>query len=327
MMPALQWRQVALCVVLAVAISACEQQLPGTDTSGPQIALTFDDATRGPGPFFDGPERTQKLIAALQSADVGEAMFFVTTRNVDRQGESGTARIQAYTDAGHTLGNHSHSHQWLSRMDSDEYIVDLDLAVQKLASYEQVQPYYRFPFLDEGRSVAKRDRLRQVLSERGLRNGYVTVDTYDWYLEALTQEAKDAGRELDIDNLRSLYVDVLVSGTEFYDAMAQKTLGRSPRHVLLLHENDLAALFIGDLVAELRKRGWTIIPATVAFADAIAELEPDTLFLGQGRIAALAHEAGAAPASLVSPEEDEEYLKRRFEQTVYNSQSAKRTEP
>ena len=317
MMPALQWRQVALCVVLAVAISACEpQQLPGTDTSGPQIALTFDDATRGPGPFFDGPERTQKLIAALQSADVGEAMFFVTTRNVDRQGESGTARIQAYTDAGHTLGNHSHSHQWLSRMDTDEYIADLDLAVQKLASYEKVRSYYRFPFLDEGRSAAKRDRLRQALSERGLMNGYVTVDTYDWYLEALTQEAKEAGRELDIDDLRSLYVDVLVSGTEFYDAMAQKTLGRSPRHVLLLHENDLAALFIDELVAELRSRGWTIIPATAAFADAIAELEPDTLFLGQGRIAAIAHEAGATPASLVSPEEDEEYLKRRFDAEV-----------
>jgi peptidoglycan/xylan/chitin deacetylase (PgdA/CDA1 family) len=314
-------------VVLAVAISACEpQQLPGTDTSGPQIALTFDDATRGPGPFFDGPERTQKLIAALQSADVDEAMFFVTTRNVDRQGESGVARIWAYTNAGHTLGNHSHSHQWLWRTDIDAYVADLDLAEQKLTSFESVQPFYRYPFLDEGRNVEKRDQLRQALAERDLGNGYVTVDTYDWYLEALAKEAKEAGREMDLDELRSLYVDVLVSGTEFYEAMARETLGRSPRHVLLLHENDLAALFVGDLVAELRNRGWTIIPATAAFADPIADLEPDTMFLGQGRIAALAHEAGATPASLVSPEEDEEYLQRRFEKTVRNTQSAGRTE-
>ena len=317
MMPVRAWKLIAVCVVFTALQSACSPQSPpAPDMNGPQIALTFDDATRGPGPFFDGPERTQKLVDALRRADVEEAMFFVTTRNVDRQGESGAARIQAYTDAGHALGNHSHSHQWLSRSDTDAYIADLDLAEQQMASFENVQPFYRFPFLDEGRNVEKRDRLREALTERGLRNGYVTVDTYDWYLDLLAKEAKEAGRELDIGELRSLYVDVLVSGTEFYDAMAQKALGRSPRHILLLHENDLSALFIGDLVAELRKRGWTIIPATAAFADPIAELEPDTLFLGQGRIAAIAHEAGAVPASLVSPEEDEDYLKRRFDDEV-----------
>lgn len=327
MMPGLVLRQIAVCVVAALLIVACAPQpQTGLDNSGPQIALTFDDAPRGSGPFFDGPERTQTLIATLRDANVDGAMFFVTTQNLDRQGDSGPARIQAYTDAGHTLGNHSHSHQWLWRTDSEAYVADLDLAVQKLATFEQVQPYYRFPFLDEGRSKEKRDHVRQALAKRELRNGYVTVDTYDWYLEALAKEAKEAGREMNVDELRSLYVDVIVSGTEFYEAMAKQTLGRSPRHVLLLHENDLAALFVGDLVAELHNRGWTIIPATAAFADPIADLEPDTLFLGQGRIAALAHEAGATPASLVSPEEDEEYLKQRFGQTVYNSQSAGRTE-
>ena len=317
MMPGFAWRPIAVCLIIAIAISVfVPLSLHGADVSGPQIALTFDDATRGPGPFFDGPERTRRLVDALQRADVDEAMFFVTTRNVDRQGETGSARIHAYTGAGHTLGNHSHSHQWLSRTDTDEYIADLDLAAQKLASFENVQPLYRYPFLDEGRGVEKRDRLRQALAERGIRNAYVTVDTYDWYLETLAQEAQEAGRQMDIDKLRSLYVDVIVSGTEFYDAIAKQTLGRSPQHVLLLHENDLAALFIGDLVAELRNRGWTIIPATEAFADPIAEIQPDTLFLGQGRVAAIAHEAGATPASLVSREEDEDYLKRRFENEV-----------
>jgi hypothetical protein len=111
-------------------------------------------------------------------------------------------------------------------------------------------------------------------------------------------------------------VDVITRSTEFYDAMAQETLGRSPHHVLLLHENDLAAMFVGDLVSELRRRGFRIVPATVAFEDPIADREPDTLYLGQGRIAALAHEAGREPASLVSPTEDEVYLRQRFEQEV-----------
>ncbi|MEJ2297316.1 MAG: polysaccharide deacetylase family protein, partial [Woeseiaceae bacterium] len=127
------------------------------------IALTFDDATLGDGPFFAGDERTRKLVDALAKAGVEEAMFFVTTSNVADAGEDGPRRIRAYAQAGHTLGNHSHSHQWLSRVDTDEYIDDLDRAIRGLRQYDNVKPYYRFPYLDEGRSVDKRDGLRAAL--------------------------------------------------------------------------------------------------------------------------------------------------------------------
>jgi peptidoglycan/xylan/chitin deacetylase (PgdA/CDA1 family) len=280
------------------------------------ISLTFDDATLSDGPILAGTERTERLIDTLAKAGVSEAMFFLTTGNVARVGDSGPGRIAAYATAGHALGNHSHSHLWYWQTPTDDYIADLDLAIENLQRYDNVKPYYRFPFLDEGRSLEKRDAFREALKARGLHNGYVTVDTYDWYLDRLVQEALAAGIEFDIDDLRALYVDVIVSSTEFYDAMAQKTLGRSPHHVLLLHENDLAAMFAGDLVAALRKRGFRIIPATEAFRDSIAAREPDTLYLGQGRVAALAHEAGWNPADLVSPTEDEDYLRRRFEAEV-----------
>jgi len=280
------------------------------------IALTFDDATRGDGTFFTGVERTEKLIQSLSDAGVTEAMFFVTTRNVERAGGTGPERLRAYTDAGHVLANHSHSHRWLWRTDTNEYVADLDEAIERLREYSNVEPYYRFPFLDEGRELEKRDALRKALRERQLKNGYVTVDTYDWHLVTLAKEARDSHTEFALDDLRDLYVDVITRSVEFYDAMAQNLLGRSPHHVLLLHENDLAALFVGDLVAELQRRGFRIVPATEAFKDPIAEREPDSLFLGQGRIAALAHEAGAKPADLVSPTEDEDYLRARFEAEV-----------
>ena len=308
---------ILLVPVLLTSCSSPDEAMVESPTR--TISLTFDDATRGDGPMFDGVERTDRLIRELADAGVDEAMFFVTTRNVERAGESGPERLQRYTDAGHTLANHSHSHHWFHRTDTDEYIADLDMAIERLASYDNLRPFYRFPFLDEGRAVEKRDAFRVALRERNLSNGYVTVDTYDWHLVTLAGEAIKNGSEFEMDDLRDLYVDVLVTSTEFYDAMAQDLLGRSPHHVLLLHENDLAALFIGDLVAELERRGFRIIGATEAFSDPIATREPDTLFLGQGRIAALAHEAGRAPATLVSPTEDEEYLRQRFEAEVLNS--------
>ena len=308
---------VAVLLLLSGILAGCGA--PETESNPPTertIALTFDDATRGDGPFFTGQERTDQFIRALSDAGVAEAMFFVTTRNVERAGDSGPERLHAYTDAGHVLGNHSHSHQWLWRTDTGDYVADLDEAIERLGEYGNVEPYYRFPFLDEGREVEKRDALRAALRERQLKNGYVTVDTYDWHLVTLAKEARDSGTEFAVDDLRDLYVDVIMRSTEFYDAMAQDLLGRSPHHVLLLHENDLAAMFIGDLVAELRRRGFRIVSAIEAFRDPIADREPDTLFLGQGRIAALAHEAGARPGDLVSPTEDEDYLRARFEAEV-----------
>lgn len=295
-----------MCSLLSVmaVLSGCAPQRT--------IALTFDDVTLSDGPIFAGVERTDRLIRTLADAGVDEAMFFVTTGNVERAGNSGPSRVAAYAAAGYALGNHSHSHLWYSRTPTEDYIADLDRAIEGLKAYDNVTPYYRYPFLDEGRSLEKRDVFRQALKDRGLRNGYVTVDTYDWYLVSLVQEARAAGVEFDMDDLRDLYVNVIVTSTEFYDAMAKKTLGRSPHHVLLLHENDLAALFVGDLVRELRKRGFKIIPATEAFRDDIAAREPDTLYLGQGRIAALAQVAGWEPKDLVSPTEDEAYLRQRF---------------
>jgi hypothetical protein len=68
--------------------------------------------------------------------------------------------------------------------------------------------------------------------------------------------------------------------------------------VLRLHETDLNALFIPDVVAALQADGWEIVTIDEAYADPIAEMEPDTVYLGGGRVAALAA-AAADPDSLV----------------------------
>ena len=313
---------IGFTALILVAGLTCSAQAAGTEQPAQRtIALTFDDAPRSDGFVYTGDERTPKLIEALSLAGVDEAMFFVTTRNAERAGGNGPQRIHDYARAGHTLANHSHSHMWFWQTDTDDYIADLDKAIERLKPYDNVTEYYRFPYLDEGRSLEKRDAFRAALKQRGLKNGYVTVDTYDWYLDNLAKEAMRDGADVDLKKLGQLYVDVIVTSTEFYDGIAQKTLGRSPHHVLLLHENDVAALYIGDLVAELRARGFKIISATEAFTDPIAEEEPDTLYLGQGRVAALANVAGWERRDLISPTEDEDYLKRRFDAEVMGGQA------
>jgi peptidoglycan-N-acetylglucosamine deacetylase len=242
-----------------------------------RIALTFDDVPRIKGAFFTPEERTQKLIAALRQAKVKQVAFFLNPGNLSSpDGQGGEARIAAYVAAGHVIANHSFSHPGLSKSTAPDYLADIDKAALWLKGRAGYRPWFRFPYLDEGADdKGKRDAVRAGLKARGLRNGYVTADGSDWNLEALTIQAAKDGKPMDMEALRKLYVASQMSAVDYHDELARLTIGRSPAHVILLHETDIAALFIGDFVKELRRRGWTIITADEAFADPISKAMPD----------------------------------------------------
>ena len=284
-----------LAIALALLLWSCATP----ETSSRRIALTYDDAPRGDGRVFSGSERTAALIGQFERAETGPVAMFVTTNGMDTP--EGRARVRAYADAGHLIANHSDTHPWASRTDTDDYIADIDAAEGRLAGLPNRRPWFRFPFLDEGgRShngktggswtggEARRDALREALAERGLRNGYVTVDTYDWHLDTLWQRALRDGVAVDREALAELYAAMVVDAAEHHDRVARDALGRSPAHVLLLHENDLAASFTVDAVRALRDAGWTIIHPDEAYRDPVADALPRTLFSGMGRTAALA---------------------------------------
>ncbi|MBX3594413.1 MAG: polysaccharide deacetylase family protein [Sphingomonas sp.] len=256
-----------MCLLLALPVSAEKR-----------IALTFDDVPRQPGGFMDADARAGRLVRALRRAGVRQAAFFVTVGNLGQPGTgNGAAHIARYVRAGHVIANHSFAHQRLSGMTAAAYLADIDRAQVWLQGRPGLRPWFRFPFLDEGgRDKAKRDAVRAGLAARGLSNGYVTAEASDWNIDALASAARQAGKRIDMAALRDLYVESHVEAAEFYDALAVKTLGRSPVHVMLLHETDLAALFVGDLVRALRARGWRIVTADTAYADPIAKLRPDT---------------------------------------------------
>jgi peptidoglycan/xylan/chitin deacetylase (PgdA/CDA1 family) len=286
-----------------------------------RIALSFDDVPRRPGAFLTPDQRTHGIISGLAAAGVKGAVFFVTTGNLDKpEMKGGEERIMMYSGSGHVIANHSHGHRRLSQIPAEAYLEDIDRASAWLRNRPGYRPWFRFPFLDEGRAdKAKRDAVRAGLAGRGLLNGYVTADGADWNLEALTIAAREAGKHMDMKALRELYVETMVGAAEFYDGLARKTLGRSPAHVLLLHETDLAALFVADLVAGLRKAGWEIITVDEAFADPIAQAQPDTPSAQGTLIEALAWEKGL-PAPRWYEREDVKVANALFAQRVLREQ-------
>jgi peptidoglycan-N-acetylglucosamine deacetylase len=282
-MNALPWAAVLLfeyaalvALLLAIALMLTAQRngravTPVGDGSK-RIAISFDDAPRGPGAFLDASVRPQLLTDALRRAGVKQAVFFANPGRIDSSNQAET-QLRAYVAAGHVLANHTATHPVLSGMSAERFLADIDKAEAWLKPEKGYRPWFRFPQLDEGgKNAAKRDAVRAGLKTRGLRNGYVTADGWDWYLESLTIRAKKSGKRIDQKALRDLYVETHVLSADFADRLARRALGRAPAHVLLLHETDLAALYIEDLVRALRADGWTITTADEAYADPMGKL-------------------------------------------------------
>lgn len=268
--------------------------LPVPAAAQKMIALSFDDAPRGRGAFFTPDERTQRIIAELKKADAPQAVFFVNPAAIGQgDGIGGGERIAAYVAAGHVIANHSNTHPHLGATTADAYLADIDAAEAWLKGRPGYRPWFRFPFLDEGgKDKVKRDTVRAGLAARGLRNGYVTAESSDWHLETLTREAVQAGKPVDRAALGDLYVTWHVEAADFADGLLQKVTGRQPVQVMLLHETDLAALYIGDLVRALRRAGWTVVSADAAYADPLGKEMPDVPAANGTLTEALAWAAG-----------------------------------
>jgi peptidoglycan/xylan/chitin deacetylase (PgdA/CDA1 family) len=259
---------VGAIVVIGVPTAISLERAPPWRPSDKRIALTFDDVPRGPGAFYTPAQRTTLLIAALRAAGIEQAAFFVNPGRIGPAG--GGERLAAYVAAGHVVGDHSFAHHDLAAMPAAAFLADIDRAEGWLKGRPGYRPWFRFPGLNQGgRDRAKRRTVVDGLTARGLQIAWVSIDGSDWNIEGQTIAAKRAGLAIDERALRDLYVETMVQSADFSDALLRRTIGRSAPHVLLLHETDLAARYLPDLVAGLRNDGWAIVTADAAFADPV----------------------------------------------------------
>ena len=278
-----------------------------------QIAFTFDDAPRQANGYFDGPTRAKKLIKELKDHGIKQAAFFATTSHLN---EEGKARLKAYANAGHIIANHTHTHPDINKTILVAYLEEITTAHNQIKDYPNFKPWFRFPYLREGDTKQKRDGVRAYLAINGYRNAYITLNNYDWYIENLLQDALKSGEEIDFEKLKEFYIDVIIQGAQYYDELAVKYLGHSPKHVILLHEMDITAMFVGDLADAFRQKGWQVISPEKAYQDPIASYQTERLMkYNPGRIGEIAKDKGQTKR-LWHNTLDETYLKARFDKEV-----------
>jgi peptidoglycan-N-acetylglucosamine deacetylase len=278
---------------------------PAFAQSRPRVAITMDDvAWEG----IPDPRRAEAEDRLLSSLGRTRAFLFAVGRNVDNR--PGARILNAWSAAGHRVGNHTYSHRLLgSGLPPPEFEADIIRCEQVLQDNPGFRKYFRFPALKEGNTRATRDELRAFLAAHGYRNGSVTIDASDWYYSQRLVARLEAEPNFDANRYREPYLAHIWDRAQYYDHLAREVLGHSVSHTLLIHYNLLNALFLRDLLAMFRAKGWDVIDAEEAFADPVFERQPDTVPAGESLIWALAKETGKFEGRLRYPGEDDVYEK------------------
>jgi peptidoglycan-N-acetylglucosamine deacetylase len=277
---------------------------PAFAQARPRVAITMDDVGWQMLPEERRAEAEERLLASFGKTT---AFLFAIGKNVDN--EHGARILNAWSAAGHRIGNHTYTHQGLGESTPDAFEADILRCEKVLQGYPGFRKWFRFPALKEGNTREVRDRLRTFLNVHDYQNGAVTIDTSDWYYSQRLVARLKAKPAFDVTRYREPYLHHIWDRAQFYDGLAQEVVGRAVSHTILVHYNLLNALYLKDLIAMFRSKGWNVIDAEEAFMDPVFLRRPDTAPAGESLIWALAKETGQYNARLRYPGEDDVYEK------------------
>lgn len=271
--------------------------------AAPRVSITMDDFNLFGADDPTAEKRYQAILSALRAHSV-KAALFVAGRNIDSA--PGRRLLQQWNDAGHIIANHTYSHRNYENSDFTQYAADILRCDALIKDYPQFRRLFRFPYLKEGKTVEQRDRLRTFIADHGYRNGAVTIDASDWYIDDRLRKRLGTDPGARTTGYRDYYLQHILDRSTFYDDVSVRALGRSVKHTLLVHHNDLNARYLGDVLDQYKRRGWKLIDAEDAYTDPVFDEKPDVLPAGDSLVLALGIQNGKTKRPRY-PAEDGEY--------------------
>lgn len=275
-----------------------------------KVSFTFDDGALGNKPNYTFNEWNGLLLKKLKDANI-EAMFFV--KGSDKATVKGKQLLESWNNDNHKIANHSfnHSNYNSKKHTFNKFKNDFIKNDSLLNTYSNYSKFFRFPYLKEGNTQVKVNSVRAFLNNQNYRNGHVTIDASDWYIDQRLVKRLRENPRADISEFRKFYLDHIWERAQFYEKLSIEINGRHIKHTLLLHHNLTAALFINDLIEMFKSKGWKIVSAAEAYKDPVYKIQ--TSFAGESLIYAQAKDSGNYNEILRYPAEDSRYEKVKMD--------------
>lgn len=295
-------KYIILALILSTSLTCIAQ---------PTISFTFDDGSTSDRANYEFEKWNRMILNALKEENI-HAVFFVTGFN--KSDEKGRYLLESWNNSGHYIGNHTFSHpnfnsEKIGLEEFKDELLGTDTIINQYSNYTKL---FRFPYLKEGDNQTEVDSIRAYLQRQDYKNGYVTIDASDWYIDSRLIKRLKQDSKGSIEAFKDFYLEHIFERANYYENLSFELTGRHINHTLLLHHNLAAALFLDDLIGMFKSKGWNVISADKAFKDPIFKRTPN--HAGESLIWALAKDSGKYEDELRYPAEDSRYEKERMDE-------------
>lgn len=272
-------------LLAVLALLACSAPQTSAQQTPLQVAFTFDDLPAHgplpPGEFRPEPIRT--ILKVLKAEHMPPVYGFVNgfrTAEYPYQ----TELLREWIASGNPLGNHTWSHPSLDKSTAKSYIHN---TAENEPLLEKIDPtgdwhWFRYPYLEEGDTLAKRDAVRDDLLSHGYKIAEVNLDFGD-YLWNDTYARCAAKKDLTaVSSLHDSYLATADAFITYSRTLSQRLYGRDIPYVLLLHVGAFDAKMLPELIGLFRKRGFEFVSLSQAESDPAYSIDPKVAYPGGG---------------------------------------------
>ncbi len=246
--------------------------------SAQKVAITVDDLPE----TSDVPSGTTRariagqIIAELKAAGAPSVYGFVNAGTLDDPDVKHV--LERWRAAGFLLGNHTYTHWNLDQKPLPVFEHDIlrDEPVLKGLMAGEDWRWFRYPFLAEGGTLARRDGLRAWLAQHGYRVAEVTINFDDdaWndpYARCVARHDTQS-----VAQMKTMYLDAAAESIRFAQARSQRLYHRDISYVMLLHMGGFAPVMLPQLLDLLRQKGFTLVTLPEAESDPVYGIDPKT---------------------------------------------------
>ena len=250
-----------------------------------KLAITVDDLPEN-GPALPGVSRAataHRIIEILRDHHIEHVYGFANGHSLkDHPEESGI--FKEWLSAGNALGNHTFSHMDLNRADFQSYVDNVAAEESLLdqltgsSSGKRTDLFFRYPYLNEGDDLAKRDSVRAYLNEKGYRIAEVTTDYNDWAWNCAYARGLFQRNDAEMAWLTNHVAESADRHLRSSSDTAKRLFGRDIPHIMLIHMCHFTALTLDSLLRRWHDEGVEFVSLEAALADPVYSINPNIAY-------------------------------------------------
>ena len=258
------------------------------------VALTIDDlpfvtasSTHPTQPVDAGQAAAanRKLLDALARHHV-PVTGFVIQKDVEDLGlASGTQILSEWTTRGFDLGNHSYAHPDFNDLTieqfEDQIIRGETTFVPLMKAAGRKPEFFRFPYNHTGDTKEKQDAMAAFLAQHGYRLAPCTIETSDWMFNMAYGLMLERHDDASASRLQGDYLAFTSAQIDYFGRLNRQVLGYDPPQIMLIHDNQLNADMIEQLLTLFEKKQYRWVTLSEAESDQVYRA-PETFITKYG---------------------------------------------